>query len=312
MSIFQNNYLCPVNDISISILIPIFNYDVIQLEEQLYEQCSRLGIDFEIRCIDDASTISTIKESNKKLNEKDYTIYRTLNENIGRSKIRNLLAYEASYENLIFLDCDSQLIGTNFIYNYLMAIDKIDAPFVIYGGTQYETANDTNQKLLHWHYGSQKESPSHIDRRKNEWHSFKTNNFCISKSIFENIKFDANITSYGYEDTKFAMALKANQIPIHHIANEVIHSGLEQNTTFLNKLENSLDNLRKMNVKAENNTNFETKLTRTSNLVSKMGLKGLLRPFSKNIKTYCLRRLDKKPDELIFLQIWKLMTYLYK
>ena len=40
----------------LSILIPIYNYNVYPLVEELHKQCIECKIDFEIICIDDAST----------------------------------------------------------------------------------------------------------------------------------------------------------------------------------------------------------------------------------------------------------------
>ena len=47
----------------LSILIPIYNYNVYPLVLELHEQCMTLGISFEILCQDDGSTITFIENN---------------------------------------------------------------------------------------------------------------------------------------------------------------------------------------------------------------------------------------------------------
>ena len=89
----------------LSILIPVYQENCIKLVSDLVNQTKRLSIDSEILVFDDCSPIKC--EDNRTLSDMERVTYRELEQNIGRSKIRNLLADTASGDVLIFLDGDS-------------------------------------------------------------------------------------------------------------------------------------------------------------------------------------------------------------
>src|ERR1044071_5613337 len=100
----------------LSILIPVYNFDVTGLAASL--QASETNIPFEIICLDDGSA-PMFKAINKKIAGLENIIYEELPQNIGRSKIRNLLAERAKYEYLLFLDCDSTAVSGRFLSSYV-------------------------------------------------------------------------------------------------------------------------------------------------------------------------------------------------
>ena len=73
----------------LSILIPIYNFKVVDVVLELKAQAEKLDVPFEILCFDDAS--STHKDTNSTLQAEANIQYREFNRNIGRTKIRNLL-----------------------------------------------------------------------------------------------------------------------------------------------------------------------------------------------------------------------------
>ena len=100
----------------LSILIPIYNFKVVDVVLELKAQAEKLDIPFEILCFDDAS--STYKDTNSTLQAEANIQYRELNNNIGRTKIRNLLVEKAKYSNLLFLDCDISINKSDFLASY--------------------------------------------------------------------------------------------------------------------------------------------------------------------------------------------------
>ena len=80
----------------VSILIPVYNCDVVKLVNDLEFQAVKLGIPYEIVCIDDNSSEHY---HNHSLSEKENIVWAELNENKGRSIVRNLLAEKSKYEN---------------------------------------------------------------------------------------------------------------------------------------------------------------------------------------------------------------------
>lgn len=123
----------------LSILIPVYNYDVFALVETLYKQTLECHIPFEIICLDDASQEFAIE--NQRINLFENVSYSILEKNIGRSAIRNLLAEKAVYENLLFLDADTIPVHDNFISNYISEIKNK----AVFGGLLYEKKKATTR-----------------------------------------------------------------------------------------------------------------------------------------------------------------------
>jgi cellulose synthase/poly-beta-1,6-N-acetylglucosamine synthase-like glycosyltransferase len=234
----------------ISICIPVYNFNITLLVNELSKQAKSLNVQYEIIIIDDCS--GNFKEINKSVC-KNYH-YIELSENIGRAKIRNLFLKYAKYEYLLFLDCDS-LIGTSdFLLKYTEIIKK--APKVVCGGRIYDTSRPPREKMLRWKYGILRESQPCLIRQKFPYQSFMTNNFLISKRILEGIKFDERITRYGHEDTLFGFSLNKNNVSITHIDNPVINGDIENNNEYLNKTEEGVINL----ISILNYLNFDEEL----------------------------------------------------
>ncbi len=214
----------------LSILIPVYNYNVVPLVEALQKNMQGLNIPYEIIVFNDAS--SSFLNENLVLKEKQNVVYEILEENIGRSKIRNLLAKKAKYEWLLFLDSDVIPTNTTFISDYLPSINT--EVKVVYGGILYSEKKPEKEKLLRWIYGKERESLPFNIRSKKPYISFLTLNFLVHKSIFEKVSFNESIPNLRHEDTLFSYNLKQQQIPIFHINNPVYHLGLD---TFENAIQ---------------------------------------------------------------------------
>ena len=224
----------------LSILIPIFNYDIRELVNSLAKQCSHSGIEYEIICLDDASE-TNFKINNAALKDLPNVRYEQLEKNIGRSSIRNKLASMATFEHLLFMDCDSAIVTDSYIENYIRLIPAYE---VIYGGRRYtESPPDDKAKFLRWKYGSKREQISAERRKENPYLYFLTNNFLIKKSVFEKIRLNEELKGYGHEDTLMAFDMKKNKINILHIENPLYHVGLETADEFLNKTKEGIYNL---------------------------------------------------------------------
>ncbi|MCB0662182.1 MAG: glycosyltransferase family 2 protein [Saprospiraceae bacterium] len=224
----------------ISICIPVYNFDIRTLVKTLHQQAAQLGLDYEIILLDDASEDQFIF-LNREIAALDHVRWMELPTNLGRSKIRNQLASLAHFPNLIFMDCDSKVVGDDYLKNYIEAIDA-DVQ-VICGGRTHETTPPPPQEYLRWIYGKSREEKSAAERSQHPNHSFMTNNFLIKRDLFETIKFDENLKGYGHEDSLFGFALLKMGITIHHIDNPLAHIGLEPAPVFLAKTEQGIKNL---------------------------------------------------------------------
>jgi glycosyltransferase involved in cell wall biosynthesis len=226
----------------LSILIPVYNYNVLPLASELVKQCNSCGIIFEIIFLDDASQKFVIE--NERINLFKNASYFILEKNIGRSAIRNLLAQKAVYENLLFLDADTFPANADFLSVYISQISNTEK--IVYGGILYEKSQPPKKQLLRWIYGKEREALSVSERINNPYLSFLTLNFLLKKSIFSKVRFNENIPNLRHEDTLFSFELKQNQIEVLHIDNPVFHLGLEDSKTFLQKSEEAVLGLKNL------------------------------------------------------------------
>ena len=224
----------------LSILIPVYNFDIRDLVKTLRTQLKDSNISFEILCYDDCSSNVFLKNVNEQISILENVQYIKLPANIGRSKIRNLLACDAKYSYLLFMDCDSKITSENFIRNYLSHCKE---NLVIFGGRCYDPSPPKDSKYFRWYYGIKKEQKTAFERQKNPYYSFMSNNFLITRSLFLTIKFEENIKEYGHEDTLFGYQLYLKNIPIDHIDNALEHIGLEPANIFLQKSKQAVDSL---------------------------------------------------------------------
>lgn len=226
----------------LSILIPTYNYNVFPLVKEVYEQCLSEKINFEIIVLDDAS--ENFHTKNNEINSLDNCSYSILNQNIGRSAIRNLLSTKASFKHLLFLDADVRLVGNQFIKNYINFIKSNSNYGVVYGGIVYQENKPENNQLLRWIYGNKREALSAEKRNENVYVSFLTLNFLIKKEVFNSVRFNEEIPNLRYEDLLFSFDLMKNKISLQHINNQVVHNGIETSEVFMQKTNDSLKGLK--------------------------------------------------------------------
>jgi GT2 family glycosyltransferase len=257
----------------ISVCIPIYNFDISQLLEEISKQSNQIDAPNEIILIDDCSS-----EAYKKLNKiscKKQT-YIELDKNVGRAEIRNLFLRYANFEHLLFLDCDSIIISKDFLSNYVESIRQRNSD-VVCGGRIYDDEKPERNKMLRWKYGKRRESQPIELRETIPNKSFMTNNFLISRKTLEEVKFDQRITEYGHEDTLFGFELKKKGILIEHIENPVLNGDVEDNADFLAKTEKGVVNL----INILNNTDHDLDFINDVTILStyeKLKAKGLI-PF---------------------------------
>jgi glycosyltransferase involved in cell wall biosynthesis len=223
----------------LSILIPIFNYNVYPLALALHKQCLECDIDFEILCQDDASQ-SPLNLLNEKINLLSHCSFVALKQNIAHRANRNSLAEKAKYDYLLFIDGDSNILSSDYIKKYVSNLFDFD---VIYGGRLHPEKYFYGNQNLRWKYGKFIEDKSAENRKKKPYHSLLFNNTVIKKACFDFVKFDKTIKKYGHDDTLLSFQLSKLKSKINHIENPVEHGDLDNNLVYLNKTKESLENL---------------------------------------------------------------------
>lgn len=292
----------------LSVLIPVYNYDVNLLVSTLDQQLTQSGIPYEIIIADDCSD-TNYREKNAVITQGANIQYIQNQTNMGRAKIRNRLTEAAQYPYLLFIDCDAKILRQDYIKNYLEAIEKMrhNPLFVINGGIAYQTEKPDSQYFLRWYYGKEREEETADKRALHPYHHFTPFNVVITKSLFQCINFDENLTSYGHEDTLLGCQLKEQNIPYLHIDNPLIHKGLDTNEKFLKKIRTSIENLTKLSKNQDINKTLlqDNKLLKAYRFCKTLGLQILLRLIFKKYQVKMEQKLCEEPS-MFLLDIYKL------
>lgn len=226
----------------LSLLLPTFDSNMLPLVEVLHQQCNQAAYPYEILVFDDAS-LSTWNPSNEKINTWPNCRFISHPENIGRAANRNALAEAAKGTFFLFLDGDMMPQQPDFIQRYL---DAIQNHHIIFGGIAYKTEKPAPAYRLRWIYGKKREEIPIQKRQINPFTTCLTSNLCIERNVFESVKFNPAIASYGYEDLLFVKGIAESGQVITHIDNPAIHLGLEESAVFLEKTTQALENAKKM------------------------------------------------------------------
>lgn len=224
----------------IAICVPVYNFDVQPLIEALKKQMAQFPNEFKLYLIDDGSASQWRSNDFTKVDE---FFFLQLDKNCGRSAIRNLFLEVTTEEYLLFLDCDAIVHTSDFLKKYLDCVSENPRERVVCGGRVYPDVCPSQNQFLRWNYGRKRESqPAHV-RMITPNTSFMTNNFLVMRSVFDEVRFDEELSGYGHEDTLFGIALEQHQIPIHHIENPILNGDIETNEVFLEKTRQGVKNL---------------------------------------------------------------------
>lgn len=289
----------------ISILIPIYNYNAVPLVKELQKQGMECGFEFEIICIDDCSELHQIH--NFVIASLEKCSFEILDKNIGRSQIRNLLATKASYDWLLFLDCDTFPANPFFITNYVDQLQQLTTK-AVYGGLQYHDNQPPSDQILRWVYGRNREVKTTSQRMQQPYKTSLVSNFLIQKAIFTTIQFNESYSSYGFEDRLFLQYLERNEIAIEQIDNPVFHLNLETSMFFLAKTREALHTL--LYLKRSNIT-IKTKITATFKVIDSMKLTNLVATISCKLIPILERNLLSKKPSMFLFDLYKIGYFCY-
>ena len=224
----------------LSILIPTKDYSCRTLVESLHRQAESAGIAYEIIVGEDGSLPNNIA-LNAPLAQMSNCRIIVQQKNVGRSKIRNILAQEAHGRNILFIDSDAVVEQSNILQLYSEALKEY--PVVCGGLYHSDTPLTSSCTLRHRYERTADKRRSAEERNKAPYDRFTTFCFAIRRELFLEIQFDESIKNYGYEDTLFGYELRRKGVAIKHIDAPLLHIGLESNKVYLAKVEESLHTL---------------------------------------------------------------------
>lgn len=291
----------------LSILIPVYNYNVTSLVQALSAQLISTGKQGEIILLDDGSQTAFI-DCNKSLADTELVSFHTNTTNQGRTASRKKLSSLAQYDYLLFLDCDSEIISNDFLNTYFELIEKEIT--LASGGREYTAQQPSCEFMLHWKYGSKRES-----RKNNDGNipAFMSNNFLIKKPIFENLNNSFNLPGYGHEDTWWGIQFEQLGIQCMYIDNPVLHAGLETSIMYLEKTENAIDNLLLLKERtSEKIVSKHIKLFRYYSRLKNSGLAAVYSFVEKPFHAYLRRNILSCKPSLFYFDCYRLAMLIRK
>lgn len=194
----------------ISVLIPCLHEDCTQLMRDLQTLAAREGVDVEV--------LTGRKQ--------------------GRAANRNALADRATGDWLLFVDADAAVPPGFSFRAYQTAAQESD---VVCGGLRHPDRNPNPAATLRYRYErkADRRRAAHY-RRLAPYDRLSTFNLLVRRSVFMQVRFDEDIREYGYEDVLFSAELERRGVGILHIDNALLHTGLESNEVYLEKVETAL------------------------------------------------------------------------
>ena len=230
----------------LSILIPVYNGNVCSAVKQLSTLCERIAMDaqspfrYEILVADDGSEQKEIVEANEVINQLPHCRYIIREQNSGSAATRNFLASQSQYEWLLFMDCDMEIPGMDYIMRYL----PCDQTEVTNGGIKVGACQETHRHNLRYIYEKSAEASHTVDKRQAAgFQEFRSANFLIRRSCMLSHPFDERFLKSGYEDVCLGKTLHEAGASIMHIDNPLLICDFEDNEGFIRKTERNMTTL---------------------------------------------------------------------
>lgn len=226
--------------IFLSVLIPVYNWNVGPLLTSLYSQCVHLpeGQRVEIIVMDDGSSE---KFTNRTVAAQLSLVrYEESGVNKGRAEIRNALLQQAKGVYVLFLDADMLPDRDDFIQTYLA--QGREGREIVCGGISYcqNKQKDPEYSFYLYKSGKTEALPSSV-RRSTPWRYLFTSNIMVRRDIMKSVHFDPRFTGYGFEDIEWGIRLGKSFI-ITHIDNTCSHMGVMSKQQVFSKMRDSVQN----------------------------------------------------------------------
>lgn len=287
---------------TLSILIPTFNYDARALVTSMLNLLSSEAIEGEVVVGDDAST-GPMAWLDEMALQPHVRVLRS-SHNLGRARNINRLAKAAQGEWLLIVDCDARVEKDFSLRAYLEAGKQ--AP-VVCGGLRHPDVNPCPEATLRYRY------ERHADKRRkaalrqrHPYNQFSTFNILIRREAFQRVRFDEACTDYGYEDTLFGADLERNGFSILHIDNPLVHEGLEPNDIYLRKTETALHTLHRLRTRMQGHSGVLAAVER----LERWHLSGLVAQVYRLSRQLLRRNLLGRRPSLTLFNFYKLGYYL--
>ena len=284
----------------ISVLIPNYNYDCLQLVRDLHAQLTCCGYPFEIIVAEDGST--ECLENNRRMQTLAHVNYQERKENMGRFGMRKLLPSLARYPYLVCMDSDTQVIRQDYIRKYLDFALRGEKCVVVGGKTEADGGLPAPCYSLRFTYERKRENrPGHKK-------GFSTFNYMAPAEVLKNISFEeGQMLAYGHEDTVMGVQFKRLGVPVVYIDNPLVHIGLDTNERMMEKsVAANVSLLRLYNSGRYPELPGESRLLACYLKVNRFGLAPLLRFVYRISEKAVLKNLDSLHPSMWLFDFYRL------
>lgn len=222
----------------LSILIPTYNFDCLNLISTLVKQCEKLleeekGFAYEVVVLDDGSSDTDLAEHVAKGCCKLRGVrWISGGENCGRAVVRNRLLTEARGEWVVMIDDDAQVVSDEYVSNYWKHRFTAD---VLCGDLVNYDECPPGCELRFYYEKAAEPMRSVVVRNQTPYDRFSTFNFMARRDVMLSIGFRNSLKEYGYEDVLLGFELEARGHSVLHIDNPLLHTGIDSNASFLSK-----------------------------------------------------------------------------
>lgn len=226
--------------VQLSILIPVYNWDIGTLLRSLHEQCLRLSneVGVEILVRDDGSTERYCNESLAA--ELQLVRYEESVVNQGRAATRNALIQQAKGDYVLFLDADMLPDRVDFLQTYLE--EARQGCDIVCGGISYQQSRSDNPEYSFYLYKSLKtEAVPATVRNGTPWRYLFTSNVMVRRDIAASVPFDPRFIGYGFEDIEWGFRL-SKECAVLHIDNTCTHMGMMNKQQVFARMRDSIPN----------------------------------------------------------------------
>lgn len=235
---------------TLSILIPVFNWPVQQLVDELRAEIAREALTrrVDIHLFDDGSSpecAAALRALESPVGQWPAVKVHSVGRNVGRSDARNELLAHSTGDWVLFLDADVLPDSDRFISRYLnAAASSHNEAFC--GGLSYRRCADVApEERFYFRYSSRASVATPDVRNRRAWAWVFTSNMLVSRRLVQSCPFDPGFSGYGYEDLEWGIRLDQHG-GVMHIDNAVTHLGLLTKRVLQRKTREAASNFARM------------------------------------------------------------------
>ena len=288
----------------LSVLIPVYNYPIFNLVQELYKQLLLENISFEILALDDGSNL--YENENKTITKFLNCSYFKNEKNYGRAKTINTLFKQAKGTHCLILEADAFPENNSYIKNYITYLN--DNENIVFGGVKYKIEKPENNKLLRWKYGHKREHKNLQQRQKDSYNFVFTWNLLVPKNLTDKYNFDESIITYGFEDFLLIKNLQKNKINILHIENYCVHNTEDTSYNYLIKSKTSIKNLKKLVSEKKLSPN-DSNFLKIVHYINKFKINIIIKPLFILTKSLLQKILCSKYTNLFIFDVYRMGYY---